>query len=191
MIKLFTKIKLTQIIIVMAILSLSLTFGIGALGLINMNKINNNLNSMYKDDLLSIARLAAMRSSFLNIRLEATSISNSGYNEESNDLITKHDNIVTTNIDAYMEGTQNVDKIKIVEEFSKYYNEYINLWNKNLDTLKNGGKLPSNDAKKFGDLGDSISKIINDSMSLNQKSAESVNITSNNVYKNSFYLLDS
>ncbi|MBL4930707.1 methyl-accepting chemotaxis protein [Clostridium paridis] len=188
MFKLLNNMKLRSLILAMSSLSLILTFSIGALGIMNMYKINSNLDTMYDQNLISISRLAAIRSSFLNIRLNATSISHSGYTQNENDLINNHDNIVKTNIASYVQDTKNPDKLEAIKELSNYYNQYINLWNKNIDSIKAGGKLSSEDAKAFGDLGDKISPLINTAMANDQATAAQVNKDSHTVFINSIYI---
>ncbi|WP_160680037.1 methyl-accepting chemotaxis protein [Clostridium sp. C8-1-8] len=185
MFKFFKKARISTMVILIAFLSIVFTVTIGGLAIRNMDKLNDNLGKMYKGDLQTTYYVSQIRANFLNVRLNATSVS-SKFNEQDNSAIKTYDKIVQDNLALYEKNSTNSEEIANVASFKKDYAEYISLWNKNEDNLRAGGKLPSSDASRFGQLGDKIASILEDTMELHQKVASNVYNQSNLLYSSSY-----
>jgi methyl-accepting chemotaxis protein len=185
MLKFFKKARISTMVILIAFLSIVFTVTIGGLAIRNMDKLNDNLGKMYKGDLQTTYYVSQIRANFLNVRLTATSVS-SKFNEQDNSAIKTYDKIVQDNLALYEKNSTNSEEIANVASFKKDYAEYISLWNKNEDNLRAGGKLPSSDASRFGQLGDEIASILENTMELHQKVASNVYNQSNLLYSSSY-----
>ncbi|MBK1809646.1 methyl-accepting chemotaxis protein [Clostridium sp. YIM B02505] len=179
------KVKISTMVVVISALALISTLIIGILAMSNMSRINKNLGNMYKGDLQTTYYVAQIRANFLNVRLNATSVS-SKFNEQDNNLIKSYDKIVQDNLSLYEKNAVNSEEINSIAEFKGYYTEYINLWNNNVDNLRGGGKLSSKDASRFGELGDKIGSNLEKTMEIHQKVAQNVYNDSNIIYTNSY-----
>ncbi|QAA35146.1 methyl-accepting chemotaxis protein [Clostridium manihotivorum] len=185
MFKFFKKARISTMVVLIAFLSIIFTVTIGGLAIRNMDKLNDNLGNMYKGDLQTTYYVSQIRANFLNVRLTATSVS-SKFNEQDNSAIKTYDKIVQDNLALYEKNATNGQEVNNAAAFKKDYTEYISLWNKNEDNLRAGGKLSSSDASRFGQLGDEIASILENTMELHQKVASNVYDQSNLLYSGSY-----
>lgn len=105
-------VKIVKSVVVLIIISvLGISF-VGGLGIIDMRKINSDMASMYKNNLVPIARLGSIRAGFLNIRITVNKALNSYVEKYSKD-IQDNDKHIKDRLNEFL-STEMTDKEKKV-----------------------------------------------------------------------------
>jgi methyl-accepting chemotaxis protein len=186
--KFLRRTKLVQAIIGIVVIAVVSMGANELLGILNMKKINNNMENMYDNKLVPISRLAGIRGSFLTIRLEANKAKlnySSNYDEE----IKKQLGNINDYIKDY-EATKMDDlEVEKLKEFKTYIKEYMIIWDRVKGNLEKGQSSASEDEKKFAEIGDKADADLVLLRNYNEKTANELKIQSDVIYKNSIYTL--
>lgn len=181
--KFFKRFKVKTIVaamIVLSILSIAIT---DFLGLTGISTVNNNVEDLYKDNLIGITRLGSVRSDFINIRLNAEK------------AMLKYDSVYVENIKVYNEKLEarikQFEETKLDEyetnktkEIRTSINEYINTWEKIKMEIENKEEILGEDSKRLESLGNKTENIILELRDYNEKQAEELNSASEKIYLN-------
>jgi methyl-accepting chemotaxis protein len=185
--KLLKNLKISTTIFFMSILSVVFISVIGALGLINMRTINNNMTLMYKDNLQPIAQIGVIRGNFLNMRIESFSamITYSG-SAESN--VTKYIGKTDESIKVYQSGHLDSNETQTFEQFTSYYKQYLDQWEQINSKLKKGQSADLTDRSTLNSIGTLAEQKLSQLRDYNEKQADQVNNSSSVLFSNTFKL---
>ncbi|URZ18284.1 methyl-accepting chemotaxis protein [Clostridium felsineum] len=179
-------VKISNIIIFMGVFSILLTSIVGFLGFNNMQKINNNVKSMYNQNLMPISDIGGIKSEFLKIRLDATNAARStSYSSEYDSNIKNYDNSIKTYLENFIGSGLDSSEKTYIGAFNSNYEEYLNLWAELNSALKTGGKITESKANRFAQLGDIIDKSLTTLRDYETKKAQLVMNSSDSIYSSS------
>jgi methyl-accepting chemotaxis protein len=191
MFKFIKDLKIRTIIIMLIVFAVFSVAYTNFLGLSGMHHINSDMNDMYENKLIGIARLGAARSDFLTVRLNAEK------------AILKYDTKYEEEIKLYHEKFENRMKqyeaislsefeISKVSEVHSNINEYMTTWEKIKSQLVSFGKISKEDSESFVRLGEKIERNIVEIRDYHEKLANAENLESDKIYQTSirrvFYL---
>jgi methyl-accepting chemotaxis protein len=182
------KLRLANAVIALVVIAI-ISMGVNELlGILNMKKINDNMTDMYKNRLVPIARLGAIRGSFLNIRININKAMIDYNNSYDNDI-----NIEVDNINGYIKEYESaeLDDVEIngMNGFKACLDQYITVWKKNKDKLASGVEVSPEDLKNFNEIGDKVNVTIEALKNYSENLAYVTNEQSDIIYKDSFSTL--
>lgn len=180
------KIKTSLIcLIVFSIISIALT---GFLGLANMYRINNNMDGMYYNDLIAIARLAGLRGSLLKARVNITKATLT-FDNSYDKVIDEELN----NAAHFMKLYQDIDldefSLGKINNLKKDIDSYIEAWRKIQLELKNNRQVSNDNLKNFADFADKIDLTLVELRDFNEKQADTVHSDSDRIANIGLYQL--
>lgn len=186
--KLFKKMKLVNAVITLVVIAVISMGANEFLAASAMKKVNGNMSNMYSNNLISIARIGAMRGAFLSIRIEANKAMlnyNTSYDEHvKNEL---------GNINKYIKDYEltNMDdtEIKGINDFKSYIQQYMTVWDKVKSSLIKNEAASIEDQKSFEEIGNKIDTTLVSLRDYNETKAEKIIIQSNTFYKTSINIL--
>jgi methyl-accepting chemotaxis protein len=186
--KILTKMKLVNAVIALVIIAV-VSMGVNELlATLRMKNINDSMSDMYKNNLIPIARIGAMRGSFLSIRLEVSKAALS-YSSTYDDSIKKE----LVNINNYIkeyEGTKLSDiEEQGIKDFKTYLEEYIKIWDKVKINLAKNESFDPSDKRAFDTAGDKIATVLLSLKDYNEKEADEVNTEADRVFHKSLNTL--
>lgn len=188
MLKLLKNLKISTTILFMSILSIVFMSIIGAFAFINLGTINSNLTNMYKNNLQPIAKIGQIRGDFLNMRLE-TLTALSVYSSSLDSNITKYISRTDSSIKGYQNDTLDNYETKTFAQFTDYYKQYLNHWNQIKEKLVKGQPADETDRSTLNSIGSLAEEKLAMIRDYNEKQAETVNISSNSLYTNTFKVM--
>ena len=153
--KILKKLKISTIIISMAILSIIFSSAIGYLGYFNMKKVNDNSKDMYHNITMPISYIGSMRADFLSIRIYINK-SIISYSSDNDAKINELDGNIKKSLKSYLATELDPADKEGLDKFEKDYADYMSLWKKDQTLLAKGEKISSEDAKSFENIGESI-----------------------------------
>lgn len=188
MMKILTKMKLVNAVIALVIIAV-VSMGVNELlATLRMKNINDSMSDMYKNNLIPIARIGAMRGAFLSIRFEVSKAALS-YSSTYDDSIKKE----LVNINNYIkeyEGTKLSDiEEQGIKDFKTYLEEYIKIWDKVKINLAKNEPFDPADKRAFDAAGDKIATVLLSLKDYNEKEADEVNTEADRVFHKSLNTL--
>ena len=185
--KFIKNLKVSQAISGMVAISLVFTLLIGALGYLNMKKLNNNTTTMYKERLLPITSITSIRADFLNIRIYV----NKGiisYNKDIDSTIKNYESTIEQKL-ADLNSTQiDTKEAEEINKFKNDYTEYKTTWERSKESLEKGQKISNEDYSTFGKLGDNIELTLKNVREYEITISNELKIQSDNIYNQSLRL---
>lgn len=191
MFKFIKKLKIRTIIIILIVFAVFSVLSTNYLGLAAIHHINSDMNDMYQNKLIGIARLGSARSDFLTVRLNAEK------------AIMKYDTTYDQEIKLYYEKLENrlkqYEAISLSEferskigEVHNNINEYMTTWEKIKSQLVSSGKISKEDSESFVLLGEKIENNIVEIRDYHEKLANAQNLENDKIYQTNirrvFYL---
>lgn len=181
-------IKLTSGIRFLYLAALLSIFIVGFFGLRAVTIVNENMTSMYKNQLIPITELANIRSNYLKIRIQVTN-ANSNYNSDVNYKIKNYQSIVDAKLKSYKKSLDSNGKGEI-DKFEEAYSSYMSLWQKLNLKLSNDESFSKEDIAQLDSFGnkaeDALSALLatdeNDAAKVNSRSDAIFIITRNNLF---------
>jgi len=187
MFKKLKSVKLTTIIVILSTISFIFTAVISLIGYSNMKSINNNLSTMYKDNLTPITSLSAVTANFVNIQL-LTSKAQVQYDPMYDLQISSSHQVITKELEKYSSKKINGDQAAQLNTLKNKYSEYIKLWNNTKVILNNGQKLQGDETKQFEILGSSINSSLQGLIKSEVASGNNLKNSSDKIYSSSVML---
>ncbi|MDW8802146.1 methyl-accepting chemotaxis protein [Clostridium sp. A1-XYC3] len=188
--KKISNIKLTNGIHFLNLAALLSIFIVGFFGLRGVTIVNDNMTSMYKNQLIPITELANIRSNYLRIRIQVSN-ANNNYTSEVNDKIKNYQSIVDAKLESYKKSLDSYEK-KEVDKFEEAYSNYMNLWEKLSTKSSNGEKFSEEDLAQLNDFGSKAEDALAALLADEEKDAEKVNSEGDAIFiatrANLFYL---
>lgn len=136
---------------------------IGILGYKDIQKMNNNISSIYINDLESIEKEGEMLNNFQSIKVEVTK-QLKNYNEKTNSKIELENENLSINLKEYAEKNLNEIQKENVNKITSSLNSYMSLWKETKTLLENKQSLTVMKEEQIyaqGDITtDSLSKLI-------------------------------
>lgn len=135
-IKQFKDIKIiTGIILITTVGIISASF-IGIVGYKDVQKMNNNISSMYINDFESIEKEGEMLNNFQSINIEVTK-QLKNYNQKANSKIELENEKLNNNLKEYAGKNLNETQKENVNKIMSSLNSYISLWKETKTLLEN------------------------------------------------------
>lgn len=183
-IKQFNDIKITTGIILIGILGVISASLIGILGYEDIQKMNNNISSIYTNDLDSIEKESEMLNNFQSIKVEVTKqIRN--YNEKANSKIELDNEKLNKNLSEYIE--KNIDETQKdnVDKVASTLKEYMSSWNEIKILLENRQSLSVTKEEQIYAQGDITTDSLSNLIYEDKLNAEKEYYKSQKIYKES------
>lgn len=183
-IKQLNDIKITTGIILIGILGVISASLIGILGYEDIQKMNNNISSIYTNDLDSIEKESEMLNNFQSIKVEVTKqIRN--YNEKANSKIELDNEKLNKNLSEYIE--KNIDETQKdnVDKVASTLKEYILSWNEIKILLENRQSLSVTKEEQIYAQGDITTDSLSNLIYEDKLNAEKEYYKSQKIYKES------
>lgn len=162
-IKKFKNIKIITGIILIGIVGIVSTSLIGIVGYKDIQKMNDNISSIYSNDLDSIKKESEMLNSFQSIKVEVTK-QMKNYNEKANSKIDLDYEKLNKNLKEYTEKNLSVTQKENVNKTISSLNSYMSLWKETKALFKSKQTLLVTKEEQIyaqGDITtDSLSKLI-------------------------------
>lgn len=185
--KLIKNLKVSQVILGIVIISLVFTLLIGALGYLNMKKLNNNTAKMYEERLVPIASLTSIRGDFLNIRVYV----NKGiisYDKDIDSKIKESEKNIEQKLTEFNAAQTDAEEADAINKFKSDYSQYKITWEKSKESLEKGQGLSTEDYNIFSKLGGNIETTLKDLREHEITKANELKAQSDNIYNQSLRL---
>lgn len=180
---LFNNLKISTSILIMSIFSMVFILLISTLSFLSVNTLDNNMNSMYENNLQTIARFGNIRGNFLNIRIgAATTLINYDLSTESR--IKSYAETINNQLAEYKSSRLTKYEEDILSQFESYYSKYMNTWNTVSPKLKNKGKITKEESDSLSTYGSLAEQKLVSLRNYNENSAGDVSKKSDNIYEN-------
>jgi methyl-accepting chemotaxis protein len=187
--KFLKNLKLARSFGFMSLFAAILLIVVGFVGFWNMKIINDNFQSVLKNNLVPVSMTGDMRSDFLKINLE---VSKAGFGNL--DINT------STTVDLYTKQMESAEKeyrkINIssfekdkLNQFDSYKKSYFDIWGNVLAQTKDSQKLSTADSAHLTDIGTNIESVLQNLAQYNENEANAKDKQSTIVYKNGLYTL--
>ena len=178
--KYFKNLKLTTDITVIVLIGFIAASSIGLIGYKYIQKMNNNIGSMYNNDLAAIKKEDQMSNSFQLIKLEITK-QLKNYSEKSSSKIQLMSDNLNNDLKEYSNNNLDEFQKNNVDKITSCLDSYISLWNETKTLLENKQSLSEMKEQQLyaqGDIdGDSFLKLIyEDNLNAEKKYAQSEEI---------------
>jgi len=180
--KVFKKLRLSTVIILMSALAIISSSVIGVFGYLNMKKLNSNSSDMYHNMTVVLSHIGSLRADFLGIRVNINK-ANSNYNSDYDTKINELDGKVQKALKSYLATELDPADKEGLTKFQKDYADYMNLWKKASPLLAKGEKISTEDMKSFENLANSIEEALKGLRDYNAKLAEKTDSDNDKVYK--------
>ncbi|MDW8800858.1 methyl-accepting chemotaxis protein [Clostridium sp. A1-XYC3] len=175
--------KIATMVFFLNFLLIAFMLVIGIQGFWNMKTINNNMTSMYDDNLIPISRLGGIRGNFLNIRIQFTKAFFQ-YDTTVDAKIKEYDANVQKRIKEYESTNIKPEEAEQLKLFKDNYSEYMKAWEQAKIKLSKDEKLSHEDYKVFSDIGTKGEDILVKLRDYNENAADKTNKRSNSIYSN-------
>ncbi len=183
-IKQFNDIKITTGIILIGILGVISASLIGILGYEDIQKMNNNISSIYTNDLDSIEKESEMLNNFQSIKVEVTKqIRN--YNEKANSKIELDNEKLNKNLSEYIEKNIDESQKDNVDKVASTLKEYMSSWNEIKILLENRQSLSVTKEEQIYAQGDITTDSLSNLIYEDKLNAEKEYYKSQKIYKES------
>ncbi|WP_066628927.1 methyl-accepting chemotaxis protein [Clostridium magnum] len=182
--KILKRLKISTIIISMAILAIIFSSAIGCLGYFNMKKVNDNSKDMYHNITMPISYIGSMRADLLSIRIYINK-SIISYSSDNDAKINELDSSIKKSLKSYLATELDRAEKEGLDKFQKDYDDYMNLWKKYQTLLAKGEKTSPEDAKSFETIGESIETTLKELKDYNVDWAANTDSQNDTIYDSS------
>lgn len=178
------KIKLSNAIMILVIVSILSSLAIGSIGYLGIKKINNNVSKIYTNSVIPIKNVGEMRKNYLMFQLGVDKITQdyTKSNDYLNEIDGYRDNIRKT-LKVYQESTQNANSKKVLTTFSNHFEDFLNVWEIAKPNLVNGVKLSEMESSEINRLSKIIIEELNQLVQYELTFADNINAQSNSIYR--------
>ena len=166
--------KIVNSIIAMWIISLICSLAIGLTGFINMKKSNENVETIYSQQLMAISILAEFNGELGLIRQNFTKLIDRPFNSDIITILDQNEKLFRKNtlkIEKYCTTATEKETLSALNQNFEAYATGINAVK---EKKKNGQPAPAAEVAQYGKLGTELSGNMLELTNLNQKSAEDI-----------------
>lgn len=185
----FRDIKLTNCIIFVLILSISFLGIVGIMGQSAMRKINDNVDKIYNDELVSIIKIEDVKNDFLFINYNiAEAVDSKFYYEYEKDIRQNHEQI-SNSMEEYKKMKLDKYQKVYIDKITEDYLKYMDIWEVIKGKKKENSEHISKETGEINSLGKNIIYSINGLIKYNKLSAEKLKKDSEKVYNRNEIML--
>ncbi|MBP2031729.1 methyl-accepting chemotaxis protein [Clostridium algifaecis] len=185
--KIFNNLKIAPKLISCFLLVSILMATLGTIGILQIKKINTNSTSMYKDNLLHIRKVGALKENFLQIHSDLISLLTTKDSlkkqqiENEMDKLTEEDMTISKD---FKDTNATGDEKELLTQFNKNHDSYM-MARKNFMKLINSDKYDEAQLKlnTVLEARQKTFNVINELINLNLKEAQDANESNNSIYK--------
>jgi len=181
--------SLVRGILILSIMSLFSVLLIGGLGIYDMAKINQNIESMYADNLTPIADLGVINKNVLSMKYNISEAINNGYHINLYDELARFEEENSKLIEKFKNGNIENDEKELLDNFKSKYMSYTGVWKSMKGTIENGGEITANYKSQFMKLGDETTTTLDSLVQYNQYLASELNDEATRVFQTSNKLI--
>lgn len=156
MLRKLKELKLKQAVFILGFVSFLTSAILGIVSVKNISAINQNLDNIYNERLLSVQKLATANGAFGAMRTAFTKLFDRKYNEDYVTAIKENDQILTTALKEYSEISLDDKSKSILEELNKDYAEYYKYVDIIKITKQQGQEPDQAHLILLGKLGDNV-----------------------------------
>lgn len=181
----FKNIRIVFLVVLMFILVIISTVTIGWLGYSDINRINQNLTSMYNNRLIPISQIADIKENLILIMVNANKALLKNGNIY-NDAIKNNDTAVRDVLKKYTSSSNLDDSEKaVIKDFNTNYDGYMNEWNAIYTSLSSGQTASDNDLRTFNSYENTLTSDLSTLSTHSTQKANDLQVESSNLYKHS------
>lgn len=190
----FKKVKISQKLFAISIISTIFLIAVGIVGLLNMDTINNNADKIYSYNVISLEKMYALRINNNQAIVDMEHLINKDFKKDISGRIEDMNNITNSNNKLYEEYEQiphlnqkeNSDYDKLKENLTKYREIKNNIINYvKSDDYEQAQKLYNSEyITASNQLIESLNSIIEDNITY----AENMNNSNHNIFKSSLVI---
>ncbi|WP_315111334.1 methyl-accepting chemotaxis protein [Clostridium intestinale] len=136
--------------IVLSLIAVLVTVGVGVFGYIGVKKVNSNIDMMYTERVEPLGLGAGIRGEFANIRIE-THKTIIKYDKKYIETINKHYDKINDYLKEYSALNLDENEKKELDVFSKNYDSYKNIWTVIEGDLSKGKPMSEYDYSKLSE----------------------------------------
>lgn len=136
--------------IVLSLIAVLVTVGVGIFGYIGVKKVNNNIDMMYTERVEPLGLSAGIRGEFANIRIE-THKTIIKYDKKYIETINKHYDKINDYLKEYSALNLDENEKRELDVFNKNYDSYKNVWNIIEGDLSKGKPMSEYDYSKLSE----------------------------------------
>lgn len=136
--------------IVLSLIAVLATVGVGVFGYIGVKKVNSNIDMMYTERVEPLGLGAGIRGEFANIRIE-THKTIIKYDKKYIETINKHYDKINDYLKEYSALNLDENEKKELDVFSKNYDSYKNIWTVIEGDLSKGKPMSEYDYSKLSE----------------------------------------
>jgi len=136
--------------IVLSLIAVLVTVGVGIFGYIGVKKVNNNIDIMYTEIVEPLGLGAGIRGEFANIRIE-THKSIIKYDKKYSETINKHYDKINDYLKEYSTLNLDENEKRELDIFNKNYDSYKNIWKVIEGDLSKGKPMSEYDYSKLSE----------------------------------------
>ncbi|WP_238906903.1 methyl-accepting chemotaxis protein [Clostridium sp. YIM B02506] len=136
--------------IVLSLIAVLVTVGVGIFGYIGVKKVNNNIDMMYTERVEPLGLSAGIRGEFANIRIE-THKSIIKYDKKYSETINKHYDKINDYLKEYSTLNLDENEKRELDIFNKNYDSYKNIWTVIEGDLSKGKPMSEYDYSKLSE----------------------------------------
>lgn len=136
--------------IVLSLIAVLVTVGVGIFGYIGVKKVNSNIDIMYTERVEPLGLGAGIRGEFANIRIE-THKSIIKYDKKYSETINKHYDKINDYLKEYSTLNLDENEKRELDIFNKNYDSYKNIWTIIEGDLSKGKPMSDYDYSKLSE----------------------------------------
>lgn len=136
--------------IVLSLIAVLVTVGVGVFGYIGVKKVNSNIDMMYTERVEPLGLGAGIRGEFANIRIE-THKTIIKYDKKYIETINKHYDKINDYLKEYSDLNLDENEKRELDVFNKNYDSYKNIWSVIEGDLSKGKPMSEYDYSKLSE----------------------------------------
>lgn len=136
--------------VVLSLVAVLVTVGVGIFGYIGVKKVNNNIDMMYTERVEPLGLSAGIRGEFANIRIE-THKTIIKYDKKYIETINKHYDKINDYLKEYSALNLDENEKRELDVFNKNYDSYKNVWTVIEGDLSKGKPMSEYDYSKLSE----------------------------------------
>lgn len=136
--------------IILSLIAILVTVGVGVFGYIDVKKVNSNIDTMYNERVEPLGIGAGIRGEFANIRIE-THKTIIKYDNKYIETINKHYDKINDYLEEYDNLNLDEEEQRELDVFKKNYDSYKNVWTVIEGDLSQGKTMSDYDYSKLSE----------------------------------------
>lgn len=184
--------KISNAIVLLWCLSIVSTLIIGIIGFNNMKKLNDNIESMYKTNLVEMEYLSDISGNIGVLRNAFTKVIDREYNEVNIKIVEESDTAIREKLKQVKSLNEDTEEEKIIDSILENYNKYMENFTSVKESRKKGQAISKSILTDLGKDGDNISTDLESLIEIDKNNAKLIYNDSMSKYnhnKNAFLII--